>query len=532
MAVFFLASASAALSIENPKGDSEYGDAIIVSSISDARTLVPILATDSASGEICGMLFNGLVKYDSQMNLTGSLAESWEVLDGGRVIVFHLRKGVKWHDGERFTSKDVEFTYRKLIDQDVRTPYSSDFTRVETFEPVDEYTVKVVYKEPFSPALSSWGMFIMPEHVLKSEDLNKTDFGRHPVGTGPYKFKSWKTGEKIELLSNADYFEGRPYIDRYIFKIIPDDSTIFLELETGGVDMSALTPLQFTRQTQTRYFNANYRKFRYPGFGYTYMAYNLSDPKFSDVRVRTAIDIAVNKEEMINTIFFGMARITTGPFMIGSWACNEDVKPAAYDPKKAIGLLDSAGWRDLDRDGWIEKDGKEFEFTVLINQGNMERLRSAEMIQAYLKKVGIRMKIRVLEWSALINEFIGKRRFEAVLMGWSLPRDPDNYDIWHSSRTRQGEFNYIGYKNGEVDSLLEKGRGVFDQGERAEIYKRIHKLIYDDQPYLFLYSADALPIVSSRFRNVKVSPIGIGYNFIEWYVPKEEQRYSLKLGKN
>jgi peptide/nickel transport system substrate-binding protein len=512
-----------ALSADEPAGPS-YGDAIVVSSISDVRTLVPILASDSASSDICGMVFNGLTKYDKDVHIIGDLAQSWDILEDGLVILFHLRKDVRWHDGMPFTARDVLFTYNKLIDPKVKTPYSGDFERIKSIEAADDYTVKVTYKEPFAPALSSWGMWIMPEHILKGADFGNTAFSRSPVGTGPYKFKTWKTGEKIELVSNHDYFEGRPFIDRYIYRIIPDDATIFLELQTQGVDLSTLSPLEYTRQTAGDFFRKHYNKFRYPGFGYTYMGYNLSDPKFKDVRVRQAINYAVNKEEMTKAIFFGLAEVTTGPFMRDSWAYNKDVKAAPYDIAKAKELLAQAGWK-MDKNGWLAKDGKEFEFTVLVNQGNGERQRSAEMIQKYLKDVGIRMKIRVVEWNTLINEFLNKKRFEAVLMGWFLSRDPDNYDIWHSSKTREGEFNFVGYKNEEVDRLLTEGRRTFDESKRAAIYHRVHELIYADQPYLFLYNADMLPIVNLRFRNVETSPIGIGYNFIKWYVPKNEQRY-------
>lgn len=523
LAVFFF-------SISSPAGSQEedapaYGDAIVVASIGDARTLVPILASDSASSEICGMVFNGLVKYDKDIKIEGDLAESWEIREGGLVIIFHLKKGIKWHDGAPFTARDVEFTYRKLIDPAVKTPYSGDFERIKSLEILDDHTVKVTYKEPFSPALSSWGMWIMPEHILRKEDLNKADFSRHPIGTGPYKFKSWNTQESIELVSNHEYFEGRPCIDRYIYRIIPDEATIFLELQTQGVDSTGLTPLQFTRQTDNKFFKTNYRKFKYPSFGYAYLGYNLKDPKFKDKAVRQALNYAVNKDEIIDTIFFGLARVATGPFMPDSWAYDKDVKPTPYEPVKARELLKESGWTDHDGDGWIEKDGKEFEFTLLVNQGNSERLRCAEMIQGYLKDVGIRVKIRVLEWSTMIGEFINKRRFEAVLMGWFLSRDPDCYDIWHSSKTREGEFNFIGYGNVEVDRLLEEGRRTFDEAGRARIYHEVHRLIYDDEPYLFLYYQEALPIVHKRFRNVEVSPIGIGYNFIKWYVPKNEQRY-------
>ncbi len=505
--------------------EPSYGDAIVVASSGDARTLVPILASDSASSDICGFVFNGLVKYDKNIELVGDLAESWDIEDEGKTIIFHLRKGVRWHDGAPFTARDIYFTYSKLIDPEVRTPYSGDFERIKDFIIIDDHTVKIIYKEPFAPALSSWGMWIMPEHILGKVDLNKTKFSRAPVGTGPYKFKSWKTGDKIELVSNHDYFESRPYIDRYIYRIIPDEATVFLELQTRGVDMSNLTPLQFMRQTDNKFFKARYNKFKYPSFGYTYMGYNLKDPKFQDIRVRQAINYAVNRREIIDAVFFGLARMVTGPFILDSWSYNRDVKPAPYDPKDAKRLLKEAGWIDSDGDGWLEKGKEEFEFTVLVNQGNAERQRTAELMQKQLKTVGIRMKIRVIEWSSMINEFIEKRRFEAVLMGWFLSRDPDCYDIWHSSKTGQGEFNFIGYKNETVDKLLEEGRRTFDQSKRAAIYHEIHELIYKDQPYLFLYTADALPIVNSRFKGVEASPIGIGYNFIKWYVPKSEQRY-------
>lgn len=517
--------ASGYLGVKDKSNDPEYGDAIVAASSSDARTLVPILASDSASGDICGMIFNGLVKYDKDVNIVGSLAQSWDIREDGKIIIFNLRKGVFWHDGKPFTARDVEFTYKKLIDPYVKTPYSGDFERIKELVLVDDYTVKVVYKEPFAPALSSWGMWIMPRHLLEGEDLNKTAFSRSPVGTGPYVFRKWKTGEKVELASNHDYFEGRPYIDRYIYRIIPDDATTFLELQTEGVDMSSLTPLQYAKQTDNAFFKSHYNKFRYPSFGFTYMGYNLSDPRFQDVRVRRAINYAVDKKEIIETIFFGLAKETTGPFMGESWAYNKDVNPAPYDPERARELLKEAGWLDTDGDGWVDKDGRDFEFTILVNQGNSERMQCAELIQRYLKKIGISAKIRVIEWSSMISEFINKRRFEAVLMGWFLSRDPDCYDIWHSSKTREGEFNFVGYKNERVDKLLEEGRRTFDQAKREQIYREIHRLIYDDQPYLFLYAPDALPIVSSRFRNVEPSAIGIGYNFIEWYVPKREQRY-------
>ncbi len=521
--VFFIYTFSFAA--EDLKEKPGYGDAIITASIADARTLNPILASDSASSEVCGMIFNGLVKYDKDINLVGDLAFSWEVQEEGLVIIFHLRDNVSWHDGHPFKAADVEFTYRTLIDPNVKTPYSGDFERVKSFEVLDDYTVKVTYKEPFSPGLSSWGMSILPKHLLEKEDINTTAFQRKPVGTGPYKFKSWKTQEKIELESNRGYFEKRPYIDRAIYRVIPDESTIFLELQAQGADLAGVTPLQYTRQTDTPFFKKYYRKFSFPSFGYTYLGYNLNDPKFKDKGVRQALNYAVDKNEIIKMARLGLGRVATGPFLPGSWPYNENVMPAAFDPIKAKELLKQSGWEDLNKDGWLEKNNEVFEFTIITNQGNEERIKTAQIIQRRLKDIGIRVKIKIVEWSVFVSDIIGKKKFEAVLLGWSLSRDPDCFDIWHSSKTREGEFNFISYKNEEVDSLLISARRSFDLEKRKSCYFKINEILYDEQPYMFLYVPDSLIVLHSRFKGIKPAPIGIGYNFIDWWVPKAQQKY-------
>ncbi|HPT07597.1 MAG TPA: peptide-binding protein [Candidatus Omnitrophota bacterium] len=504
----------------------ETGDAFVTGSISDARTLMPLLASDSTSAEICGMLFNGLVKYNKDIVLTGDLAESWEIRNDGQSIIFHLRHDVQWHDGQPFTADDVAFTYQKLIDPKVRTAYSGDFERVEKLEILDSYTIKVTYKEPFAPALSSWSMSMLPKHILEKLDLNTAEFARHPIGTGPYRFKSWATQEKIELEANPAYFEKRPYIDRYIHRVIADESTIFLELQTQGLDSAGLTPLQFTRQTDTPVFKNNYQKYQLPSFTYIYLGYNLQSPLFQDVRVREALNYAVDKDEIIKILLLGYGKQATGPFIPDSWAYNQNIKPVPFDPQHAKELLREAGWSDYNSDKWLEKDGLKFEFTITTNQGNQERIDAAQIIQRRLKEIGIKVRIKVLEWSVFIDQCINKRNFDAVLLGWSLPREPDNFDIWHSSKTKEGEFNFIGYKNTEVDFLLEEARSTFNLTKRAACYQRIQEILYAEQPYMFLYIPDSLSVLHKRFRGIKPAPIGIGYNFIEWWVPKEEQRYN------
>jgi len=509
------------------EGDSvpAYGDILVEGAIGDASNLIPLLATDSASHSISGLIFNGLVKYDRDLNIVGDLAESWEISRDGLVITFRLRKGVRWHDGKPFTADDVLFTYRLTVDPKTPTAYAGDFLKVKKAEVLDPHSFRVTYDRPFAPALMSWGASVMPKHLMEGRDITKSPLARHPVGTGPYRFKEWKTGQKIVLAANPDYFEGRPYLDGRVMRVIPDMATMFLELRARGIDSMGLTPLQYTRQTETRYFRNHFRKYRYLSFSYTYLGFNLQNPMFADRRVRQALAHAVDKGELIDGILLGLGREATGPFKPGTWQYNPNVKRYPCDPKRALQLLAEAGWRDTDGDGTLDRNGQRFEFELLVNQGNEVRAKTAEIVQRRLAELGVSVKIRVIEWAAFIKEFINKRRFDAVILGWTIPMDPDLHDVWHSSKTGPSELNFVSYRNTEVDELLEKGRGTFDRAERKRCYDRIQEILAEDQPYIFLYVPDALPIFNARIRGIDPAPVGIGHNVIKWYVPKEEQKY-------
>jgi len=506
-----------------------YGDIIIQGSIGDASNLIGMLSADSASHDIANLNYNGLVKYDKDLKLIGDLAESWDVSEDNLTITFHLRKGVKWHDGVEFTAEDVMFGYKTIIDPNTPTAYAGDFLEVENAEVVDPYTFRVKYKKPFAPGLASWGyLVVLPKHILEGKDITKSPLVRKPMGNGPYKLKEWKTGEKIVLDSNRHYFEGRPYIDGVIYRIIPDLATMFLELKAGNIDYMGLTPLQYLRQTDTPRFENNYQKYKYLAFAYTYLGYNLLNLKFQDKRVRHAISYAIDKEEIIEGVLLGLGDIATGPYKPGTWQHNPDVKRYPYDPEKAKNLLKEAGWVDSDGDGKLEKDGKVFEFTVITNQGNNQRAKTAEIIQRRLAEIGITMKIRVLEWATFINEYIDKKKFEATILGWSLGQDPDLFDLWHSSKTSFKELNFISYKNEEVDRLIMEGRHTFDLEKRKQAYFRIQEILAEDQPYTFLYVPYSLPVIHKRFRGIEPAPAGISYNFTKWYVPAPEQKYTIK----
>ena len=502
-----------------------YGGTLVVGSIGEPSVLIPMLSGDSASQDVAGLVFNGLVKYDTDLRVIGDLAKSWDISPDGLVITFHLRKGVKWTDGVEFTADDVMFGYKTIINKNTPTAYSEAFRQVKKAEVVDRYTFRVTYAKPFAPALTSWGnLVVLPKHLLEGKDITKSPLGRDPVGMGPYKLRKWISGQELILDSNKDYFEGRPYIDHYVYKIIPDSATMFLELQAGGLDMMGLTPLQYMKQTNTEYFRRNFRKFRYPSFSYTYLGFNLKYPLFKDRRVRRAIAYAIDKKEIVDVVLFGLGSIATGPYVPHTWPYNPNVKRYPYNPQKARKLLAEAGWKDTDGDGILDKDGRSFEFTVLTNMGNTSRTNTATIIQWRLAKVGIKVNIRAIEWSTFINEFIDKRRFQAVILGWQIDLDPDQYDIWYSGKTKEKEFNFVSYSNPEVDALLEKGRRTFDMKKRKKAYFKIQEILAGDLPYIFLYVPDATPIVSARFRGIMATPIGIAYNLPKWYVPKPFQR--------
>jgi peptide/nickel transport system substrate-binding protein len=404
------------------------------------------------------------------------------------------------------------------------TAYSGDYLQVKKAEAVDDHTFRVTYPKPFAPALGSWGLAMLPRHLLAGQDITKSPLGRHPIGTGPYKFKEWQTGNRIILTHNPDYFDGRPYLDGYIYRVIPDQATMFMELKAGKIDRMGLNPLQYNRQTDYPRFARMFNKYKYVSFSYTYLGYNLRDERFADRRVRQALTHAINKEEIVEGVLMGLGQAATGPYKPGTWFYNSEVPRFPYDPEKARALLAEAGWQP-GPGGILKKDGQPFEFTILTNQGNEIRARSAEIIQRRLRDVGISVKIRIVEWAAFIQEFINKGRFEAVLLGWTTGQDPDLYDIWHSSKTREGELNFIHYKNPEVDRLLEEGRHTFDKDKRQQAYFRLQEILAEDQPYTFLFVPEALPAIHKRFRGVKPAPAGIDYNFPKWYVPQGEQKY-------
>lgn len=505
----------------NAKTGGKYGDMYVTASISDAIYLNPLLAADSASSSVNALLFNGLLKYDKDLNLVCDLAQSYKIINDGLAIRFDLKKNVLWHDGSPFTVKDVEFTYKKLIDEKTRTPFSSNYLMVKDFKVLDDYSFIVTYDEPFAPILESWCIGIIPEHIFANEDINTSQYNRQPVGTGPYVFKKWVTDQKIVLHANNSYFEGRPYIDAYLFRIIPDQSVQFLELRNETVDELSLTPDQWNAYDV---FFKSYDKYRYPAFGFTFLGFNLLKEPFNNIKFRQAIACAINKKDIIDGVFAGMAKEANGIFPPQSWAYKE-ILPYPYDKEKAAALLKEIGF-EKSKNGMLMYKGRPFEINIITNQGNKSRELTALIVQEQLKQIGLKVNIRILEWSTFLNQYVNEKNFDALILGWNTAVDPDQYSLWHSEQSDKGQYNFMSYKNPQVDDCLVKARTTFDKNKRTELYRKIQDIMRDDPPCVFLYYPENLTVIHKRFNGVELAAAGLGWNFNKWHVDKKRIKYS------
>ncbi|HID35960.1 MAG TPA: peptide-binding protein [Ghiorsea sp.] len=508
-----------------------HGGRLINASIGDATNLIPMIAGDATSHEVAGQLYLSLLKYDKSLNLVGELAESWVVSEDKLSIIFTLKPNLTWSDGKTFTANDCLFTLHLIQDEDTQSAYKSDYMKIKHAQVINDRTFKVNYSEIFSPALATWAsLAILPKHVFEGVNIMDTDLSRHPKASiGPYFLKDWQTQQNITMVANPNYFDGDVWIDQRITRIIPDPATQFLELSAGKIDMANLTPTQYTRLFDNNQRLKNeYQRYQYLGSGYTYLGFNLKRAPFDDIHVRQALAYAIDRQELVEGVLLGLGEIIASPYKPGTRWVNKTLSPRDFNIQKAQQLLAQAGWKKEAGQAFISKSGKNLSFTILTNNGNKKRSDTATIIQQRLKSIGIQVNIRLVEWSAFIESFINKRDFDAVILGWSLSPDPDQYSIWHSSQMGERQFNFLSYNNAKVDEALEQARLTFDLNQQKQWYDIMQQEIYNDVPLVFLYAGYALPAIHKRIQGIEVAPAGIGYNSEEWFVPKALQLRSMR----
>ena len=431
------------------------------------------------------------------------------IMEHNPIIVFDLRTDVTFHDGHPFDSGDVLFTFNSIMNPKGTSPRKSDYEPVKEVRVLGPYKIRFTYKRLFSPAIGSWTMGILPEHLLNKEKLSAeakqrgrdaekfimrdSNFGRNPVGTGPFIFKEWKSDEQIRLVSNKNYWEDAPLYAEYVMRIIPDSLTQEMEFYTGAVDNYNVQPHQVARFLK----DDKYQSFSSIGYFYSYIGYNLRNPLFADREVRVALGMAIDIDPIIKYILYGEGERVTGPYpKITDWY-DPEVKALPYNPEAALAILEGKGWK-RNVDGWLEKEGKVFEFNLITNSGNMIRKNILTIVQESWRKIGIKCNTQLFEWAVFLKDFVNALKYDALVLGWSMGIDPDLYQIWHSSQAGSRQLNFVGYKNAEADRLITRIRREYDRTKQISMARELHRMIARDQPYTFLYVAKSTQLLDKK----------------------------------
>ena len=490
-------------------------DTIYLHMSAEPGTLNPITATDAYESEINKYIYEALLERNKDtLDLQPLLAESWSISPDRLTYTFRLKKGVRWSDGVEFTSDDVVYSYRTIMNPKVACAqlkvYYIDIADVSAS---DRYTVRFVYNKLYYRALEICGsMPVIPRHIFDNgKNFNEHPSNRHPVGTGPYCFSQWETGKQIVLVRNENYRDAKPQIRKIVYKLITESNVAFQMLKKEELDLMSLRPIQWVRQTNSASFNRRFAKYELYKPNFSYIGWNAKDPLFSDRRVRTAMTMLVNRREIQEKLSYGIGKIVTGPFYINSRDNDASIQPLPFDPAGAQKLLEEAGWK-RNRDGMLEKDGKPFRFVFTLPSGNAPAERLVTIVKEDMSKAGISMEINKYEWAVFVKK-LDEHAFQAVMLAWSLSWDSDPYQLWHSTQIKEGS-NYVSFSDPEADGLIVKVRTTFDYPKRIDIYHRLHAIIAREQPYTFLFCRPELVAVSRRFGNVKLHTTG--FDITEW----------------
>ncbi len=497
------------------------GGSLILGSIGEPSNLNPYISMDSASHQVANLIFVSPLRYNKDLELEPWAAESATLSEEGKVLTIRLKQGIHWEDGTELTADDLVYTVTTVADPATGSPYAEDFMRITGIEAVDRYTVRCTYESYYARALASFCQPVLPRHVLEGQDWRRGTFARKPMGAGPFKLGAWESGSRVTLEANPGYFEGRPFLDAVIYRIIPDSATMFMELRARRLDMTSLSPEQYLLQTKGADWDKNFRKYRYLASAYTYLGFNMRHPFFQDKKVRMAISCAINRDELVQGALLGQGVAAFGPYKPGTSVFHPHLKPVPQNRELSRKLLAEAGFTDSDDDGIVDRNGLPLAFTVLTDQGNAERILAATIIQSQLAAVGIKVHVRTVEWAAFINEFVNKGAFDAVILGWTITPEPDLYQVWHSSQAVDGGLNFTRFINRDLDALLEEGRHTQDETRRRAIYWGVQEILAEEQPYCFLYVPFALPIVSARVQGIQPALAGITWNLERWWMSRD-----------
>ncbi|MFZ5917122.1 MAG: ABC transporter substrate-binding protein [Chloroflexota bacterium] len=495
------------------------GGRIVELGLAGITTLNPLLAEDDLSRDVGRLLFDSLLRVNPQTAaLLPGLAEDWQVADDGRTFTFHLRSGVAWHDGRPLSAADVAFTLSAAGDPDGPSPYRFDLAGVVEVTVPDDETVAVTLAEPGCDALYAVGRVpILPRHLLQGQELVGASFNEQPVGSGPFVLEAWQPGERLALTANEHYWAGRPYLDGWTYRVVPDAATLWEELRQGRAHLARLTG-----DLEAVSLPEGFQLLAYPADRWHVLIFNTTHPLLSDATVRQALALALDRERLLEVALDGRGALLNAPWPDAHWALDGAPPDApGYDPERARQLLAETGWRDADGDGLLEKDGRRLQVSILTNLENPARERVAMLAQGYWHALGVAAQVEVLPWGSFLDDLLG-HKFDVVAFDWPLEPGPDQSWLWAQAQSEPDiGFNFGSYASAEVDALLEQGRLApgCDAARRAAAYRALAQRLAADQPYVFLFTAQRQVITSSSLIGLQPGPFaGFYWNVAEWHL--------------
>jgi peptide/nickel transport system substrate-binding protein len=497
------------------------GGTVVIGILGEPGSLNPLVVTSITTQDIVDLVFlRLLVEEGDFLNHRPSLAEQWSFSADSLAITFRLRDDVLWHDGRPVTAEDVQYTWQLQTDEQVAWASRHLKDSIEDVEVVDARTVVFRFKHRSPDQLKDANDgVIVPKHIMETiprESFSVADFGRNPVGCGPFKLGRWESGQFIELVRNENYYEnGQPYLERVIFRIVPDMTTLVTQLKTGEIDCLESIPTDVLPELRDKH--PEIKIYSYPTRDMAFIAWNLENPLLEDRDIRRALALAMNTREMITTLWNGMAEVLVGPMHPMLWAHDPGLEALPYDPDRARDILQAHGWGDAEGDGIREKDGKPFELDMTTNKGIQYRADVMTMAQAYLRQIGVKVNPRILEWNTFIGGVVSGD-FDSTVLGWKVSTRADLTTFWRSTAVPPNGFNASRYHNAEVDSLIDRARRTLNVEDAKRLWSRCQRLIYEDQPIFFLAVPHEVVGLNSKFCDVRPNAKGFFENLPEWYI--------------
>ena len=433
--------------------------------------------------------------------------------------IFWLRPGLKWHDGKPVTTADVKFTFDSIMHPDYDGVRSSSYKGViEEMKIIDELTIDFKLAQISAPFLLNLTQGLIPKHVFEGvaqKDMRAHAFSRAPIGTGPYMFDRWVSGQYVELKANPYYHLGPVNIEKVIIRTYQDTKVMAAAWENKDIDWLAAIPTEDIDRVMKAFAGTSYFK-EIPNHGYDYISINMSHPILADANVRMALTVGLDREAMVNTVLEKRGVVLESHTPATSWAHNPNIPVIDHSPTKAKQLLEAAGWKVPagSKDGIRYKDGVRLSLKMMTNAGNTIRGDILSMSQAYYKRIGIEIIDDTVDW-AVVLERLPKMEYELCVIGWSLGIDPDPYQLFHSSQAYDAEqgkcigLNRNALRNAEIDKLIEAGRATMDLNERKAIYQKLDVLLQQEMPYVWLFQRTTVTAIHNRIQGVTWSPVGI-----------------------